>query len=162
MNVIFLDIDGVLNCKETKTRCPRGYYFVDDIFLERLKRIVEATDAKIVFSSDWRLLKGEEDGHQDYDALVEELAKFGMSVEDHTPNMYYRRSKEIQAWLQDHPEVSGFVILDDMYFSEPLSVHQVLTDFYDGGLKEEHVDKAIELMKLPVRPEDRGSSPQEG
>ena len=158
MNVIFLDIDGVLNCTKTKTRCPRGYYFVEDVFLERLKRIVDATDAKLILSSDWRLLKGKEDGQETYDALLAALAKFGMSVEDHTPDMHYRRGKEIQAWLREHPEVSGFVILDDMYFDEPLEAHQVLTDFYDGGLKEEFVDKAIDLMKLPVRPEDRGSS----
>ena len=150
MNVIFLDIDGVLNCWETKTRSPRGYYFVDDIFLERLKRIVDATDAKLILSSDWRLLQGKEDGQKTYDALLAALAKFGMSVEDHTPDMHYQRDEEIHAWLQAHPEVSGFVILDDMKFLGPLSEHQVLTSFFNGGLKEEHVDKAIELMKLPV------------
>ena len=42
MKIIFLDIDGVLNCKETPN--PRKFPFmVDDTLLQRLKLLLEMT-----------------------------------------------------------------------------------------------------------------------
>jgi hypothetical protein len=54
MKVVFLDIDGVLNC--TKTKNPRKFpYVVDPKLLARLNRLLERTAAKVVLSSSWRL-----------------------------------------------------------------------------------------------------------
>lgn len=53
MKVIFLDIDGVLNCVTSKSYCGM-YVGVDADKIRRLARIVEETGAKIVLSSDWR------------------------------------------------------------------------------------------------------------
>ena len=53
MKVIFLDIDGVLNCKKTPN--PRKFpYVVDKRLLVRFKRLLEKTRAKVVLSSTWR------------------------------------------------------------------------------------------------------------
>ena len=53
MKVIFLDIDGVLNCKKTPN--PRKFpYVVDKRLLVRFKRLLEKTGAKVVLSSTWR------------------------------------------------------------------------------------------------------------
>ena len=53
MKVIFLDIDGVLNCKQTPN--PRKFPFiVDPVLLGRLNRLLGLTDAKVVLSSNWR------------------------------------------------------------------------------------------------------------
>src|ERR1700736_3322230 len=53
MKVIFLDIDGVLNC--TKTPNPRKFpYIVDRRLLRRFERLVARTKAKVVLSSTWR------------------------------------------------------------------------------------------------------------
>ena len=52
--VIFLDIDGVLNCGRTPN--PRKFpYVVDTRLLSRLKKLLDRTGAKIVLSSSWRL-----------------------------------------------------------------------------------------------------------
>ena len=40
MKVIFLDIDGVLNCSKSKSSCL-GCTGIDDIKVKRLKRIIE-------------------------------------------------------------------------------------------------------------------------
>jgi hypothetical protein len=54
MKVLFLDIDGVLNC--SKTPNPRKLpYVIDKKLLARLERLVERTGAKVVLSSSWRL-----------------------------------------------------------------------------------------------------------
>ena len=72
MKIIFLDIDGVLNSenhgiemyKQMKAHelDENTYYHTwdlpDEDTLLPLKKIVDATGAKIVLSSSWRLLKG--------------------------------------------------------------------------------------------------------
>jgi Swiss Army Knife RNA repair-like protein len=54
MKVIFLDIDGVPNCKKTPN--PRKFpYVVDKKLLARLRKLLDKTGAKVVLSSTWRL-----------------------------------------------------------------------------------------------------------
>jgi hypothetical protein len=103
MKVIFLDIDGVLNCK--KTTNPRKLpYVVDRKLLGKFTRLVERTDAKVVLSSTWR-----------YDPAGLFSAKhWGIPFMDITPDMPNRaRRDEILAWLKKHPNVTRFVVLDD-------------------------------------------------
>ena len=53
MNVIFLDIDGVLNCEDTPN--PRKFpYIVDARLLSLLKGLLARTGANVVLSSSWR------------------------------------------------------------------------------------------------------------
>jgi hypothetical protein len=53
MKIIFLDIDGVLNCDETPN--PRKFpYIIDKKLLTRLRNLLERTNAKVVLSSSWR------------------------------------------------------------------------------------------------------------
>src|SRR5690242_4234043 len=54
MKVIFLDIDGVLNCRTTKN--PRDFpYFIDRRLVRHFKNLVRRTLAKVVLSSSWRI-----------------------------------------------------------------------------------------------------------
>ena len=67
MNIVFLDIDGVLNSRNKlielyyKTGKPHSgtNYPFDEKCLENLKRLIEETNSKIVITSTWR--KYEED-----------------------------------------------------------------------------------------------------
>ena len=53
VRVIFLDIDGVLNCKKTPN--PRDLpYIIDSRLLRIFLRMVGRTRAKVVLISDWR------------------------------------------------------------------------------------------------------------
>jgi hypothetical protein len=103
MKVIFLDIDGVLNCK--KTRNPRGLpYVVDPKLLRRFKRLIDRTGAKVVLSSTWR-----------YDpAGLFSAKRQGIPFTGVTPDLPKRpRRDEILAWIKDHPRVTRYAIVDD-------------------------------------------------
>ncbi len=103
IRIIFLDIDGVLNCKRTPN--PRKLpYIVDPPLLERFNRLVERTRANVVLSSTWR-----------YDPAGLFSAKhWGIRFVDVIPDMPNQpRRDEIMAWLKAHGEVRRFAVLDD-------------------------------------------------
>jgi HAD domain in Swiss Army Knife RNA repair proteins len=103
MKIIFLDIDGVLNCD--KTRNPRGFpYVVDPKLLARFKRLLKATRAKVVLSSSWRC---------DPVGLLA-ARHWGVPFFDVCPDKPKSpRGKEMLTWLDEHPEVTRFAIIDD-------------------------------------------------
>jgi hypothetical protein len=103
MKVIFLDIDGVLNCDKTPN--PRKFpYIVDKKLLARLEKLVDRTGAKVVLSSTWRC-----------DPVGVFAAKhWGIPFIDVCPDRPRSpRCREITAWLADHPRVTRFVVIDD-------------------------------------------------
>ena len=103
MKVIFLDIDGVLNSKNTPN--PRKLpYIVDRRLLARFKRLLDRTGAKVVLSSTWR-----------YDPAGLFTARhWSIPFIGVTPDMPKRpRRDEVLAWLKKHPKVTRFAVIDD-------------------------------------------------
>ena len=103
MKIIFLDIDGVLNSHETPN--PRGFpYIIDPVLLARLRDVLHRTDAKTVLSSTWRV-----------DPVGLLAAKyFDIPFDDVTPDQPDSpRCGEITSWLNAHPEVTRYAVLDD-------------------------------------------------
>jgi hypothetical protein len=103
MSVIFLDIDGVLNCDKTPN--PRKLpYVVNARLLERLKRLLALTSAKVVLTSTWR-----------YDpAGLFAAHHSGIPFVDVIPDMPDQpRREEILAWLRVHPNVLRYAVIDD-------------------------------------------------
>lgn len=117
-----------------------------DSKVKLLKKIIDATDAKIVLSSDWRL----EEDTPDYKYLINKLRYNGrVKIYDKTPDLrWQRRGLEIESWLKNNPKVESWVVLDDTDFSDfnKIMDHVVLTDGY-YGLQETDVEKAIEILK---------------
>lgn len=151
MRVIFLDIDGVLNEDTTPTRTKSRVIFIDQDKLLRLKRIVEATQAKIVLSSTWRYDRDDARYNGDFLELQETFQKVGLDFYSYTPEdvLGIRRGMEIKAWLGIHPEVDRFIILDDELFDfeeRGLLPWLVKTDFADSGLTEALAQEAIGLL----------------
>jgi hypothetical protein len=150
MKIIFLDFDGVLNSDPYLARyfaSPRldeadDHQMLDPENLGVLDAIVNATGAHIVISSSWRL---ESDAHE----LSAVLRRGGLSaaerVVDVTPDLAGPRFAEIQRWLDAHAEVEAFVILDDEKSMGHLAARHVWTS-PAGGLREEHVERAIGLL----------------
>lgn len=168
MNIIFLDIDGVLNSmpyfeelKKSGDVDNNKFHEISKFHLSMLSIIYHECNAKIVLASTWRdLYDGpSKDAYKMYQYLVDSLAKYDMYIFDKTPVINFDRPLEIHTWLNNHTEIEidNFVILDDDYPEKEykkygLEEHLISTVYFcstisEGGLQQRHVDNAIKIMK---------------
>lgn len=150
--VIFLDIDGVLNCNNTIEDCF-GMTGIEDRLVQKLSTIVNATGAEIVLVSTWRdYWEPQEKEKQDAEGTYLDfmLQKQGLYISDKTdPDWHFKRGQGIFEWLKDK-NVKSFVILDDEphdYKEVNLERYWVQTyDVNDGGITDEDVAKAKQIL----------------
>ena len=153
MNIIFLDIDGVLNYTKWYVNERNNNIEERDLdphCIERVLRICKECDAKIVITSDWRL---------SWYGTILRLSRMGLSEEfilDKTPELIWlkninpkidcSRGAEIQMWLDEHPECSNYVIIDDRTdFTNEQYPHFVHINSM-WGIRDENVDNAISIL----------------
>ena len=149
MKVIFLDFDGVLNSTKYLLNSEAYGVAIDPSRMVLLKQIVDAANAKIVLSTSWRehwekdLAKCGSTG-----ILINRFfSTHGLQIFDKTPELHARREVEIKSWLDRHPEVKNFVVLDDSLLSaDYLNGHFIKTSNYFDGLDETDVQKAIDVL----------------
>ena len=148
MKIIFLDIDGVLNSEESVVKNSHlGNYrdLPSDPMINNLNYILDNTNAKIVVSSTWRRLFGK----TGMDYLLFLRGVNPDSVIDITPEKmsgYDSRGHEITMWLDEHPEVTHFVILDDVDTMGLVKKHLVLVD-PSVGLTGVNAAKAVGMLQ---------------
>lgn len=136
INVIFLDIDGVLNgynfwnllgwniiSKFNSSKLKGWYRELTEPFgvherkVKRLAKIVHKTDAKVVISSSWRSGLQSNNLSDSEKRLLELFKKYNIEIYDYTPILPSgKRENEIMAWLFRNPQVNNFIILDDENF----------------------------------------------
>lgn len=146
INVVFLDVDGVLNNNKTTRRTTGGYTFVGSRPLKNLKRIITETGAKVVLSSDWRYDRDDPRYNRDFLELRDELLRYGIKIYGFTPELpSAHRGAEIDEWLKAHAEVSNFVILDDRTDIEP-NIDRWVQTVMSRGLGVEETRRAIEIL----------------
>lgn len=177
MRVIFLDFDGVLNSEQwmvsrfekvdmNTISSQYPFYEIDPEAVAQLNRVIDATCAKVVVSSTWRLGRTPEQ-------LAEILShhSFKGEIIDVTPHFYVKshhytvpRGCEIEWWLKERKfqrinwsteeqlkciekaEVKNYVILDDdsdMLYGQ--REHFVKTS-WKLGLTAELADRCIEIL----------------
>ena len=149
MKVIFLDFDGVLNSAKYLLNHEGYGVVIDPERMRLLKQIVDTTGARVVLSTSWR-------EHWEKDptkcnntgVLINDIfGNCGLQIWDKTPELHTRREIEIKSWLDKHPEVKNFVVLDDRLLSAPyLNGHAIKTSNYFDGLDELDVQKAIDIL----------------
>ena len=151
MKIIFLDVDGVLNSNDTED-IFRGFIGLDYSGIKLLREIVDATSAEIVLVSSWKSRwykdhKECQDNLANY--LDQRLAEENLKILDKTEGSSFDRGHGIIDWLSEHP-TDSWIVLDDEIFNDyeecGIMPHLVKTNFYDGGLKEKHVEMAINLL----------------
>ena len=156
MKVIFLDIDGVVNCWDTKERAPSKCIGVEQRLIAHIKEIVDATGAKLVLSSTWRkdwafnLHEG-----RDWYYLRDEFAKQGLYFLDYTPSRRdSHRGEEIKEWLESTEcDVESYVIIDDeMYDIWDLHDGHTVQTSFDCGVKAGAVKMAIDILSKEDNP----------
>ena len=149
IKVIFLDFDGVLNSKRYFETHPSFGLAIDSTRLDLLKKIVLATNAKIVLSTSWR------EHWNKKDALCDNVGReinrlFAgkrLTIFDKISGENKSRYEKIVDWLKTHPNVADFVVLDDAPFEKDiLKDHFVLTSNLRDGLDEADVEKAIRIL----------------
>jgi hypothetical protein len=163
MNVLFLDIDGVLNSSnwfrvayETRKASRKKYedaliadysnarweLDLSQELVNNLKRIMYKVESlNIVVSSTWRM-------HYSVDELKDRLSKLLIISPDRivgkTPRLFEHRGQEIQKWLDDHV-VEKFAIVDDDSDMDHLMDHLFKTK-NETGLQRDIADKIIEYF----------------
>lgn len=151
MQVIFLDVDGVLNSdeyidkiKKLNVNTIKRKVSVNKIIL--LKEAVDVTGARVVLTSSWRY-------RRDGTLLKSLLSKYGIHA-DSTPFLDNKRGLEIKKYLSNNPLVDRYVILDDEIFDtydEELIKHLIKISDKNGlgfgeGLLHKDVDRIIERL----------------
>ncbi|HEY4370690.1 MAG TPA: HAD domain-containing protein [Burkholderiales bacterium] len=135
--ILFLDFDGVLHPvggAEPRRRMEKLP------LLETLLREPACADVGVVISSTWRVLYNTAQLRSGFSPDVREhIVDCTPELEEHhTP---FRRHEEIAAWLDAHPQVRGWVALDDDVRGFPPQVysHAVFTQSA-AGLTPRDVD----------------------
>lgn len=160
-NLLILDIDGVLNAdvKESMqepmqlfSSWPRSW--VDRVLVGRVKRLLDATGASVLWCSSWRR-------HLSPEAMESMLrVNFGITapVVGCTPQFDFdgraqkaeARAKEITSFLEKMPymdQPSHLVVLDDNLLPE-YARYQVVPESA-VGVSEKDINDAIRLFKQP-------------
>jgi len=148
----------------------------DDKAVKVLNEILEETGADIVVSSDWRLHANLEELGEYYESqgIIKKPIAVTDQFQDLFPkewnafrfraNLELERSMEINHWLENHPEVTHWVAVDDLDMSieflgdrfaakdgsdkKPGLTNFVLTPRSREGIKQSGVkEKIIEFLK---------------
>ena len=162
-NVIFLDIDGVLNGYGTVHKIGQ-IAGVDYEKIAKLRKIVRYIGgAELVLTSSWKEYWTPElkhDGVRTWKGSSNKrygrylnltLEKFGLEISDKTDEEHWTlRALGILEWLDKNPDVDNYIILDDEDFhwsDYQMENHWIDTDDpvryrpCGEGLKDKHVEE---------------------
>ena len=132
--IIFLDIDGVL----VTSRCllaTAKYPTFDSASCKLVGKICQLAPARIVICSAWR----EQRTRPAFQAILlrNGIPKHRLHEDWATPVLGGSRSREVRGWLEVHPEVSHYAIVDDGIGLDDESSHLVAPNPDWGvGIKE--------------------------
>lgn len=147
--IVFLDFDGPMI--PMRAAYLPGQTAISTIFdpcaVSLLNELIVKSTAKVVISSSW--------GRDGYDVCAELLEKNGISRtvlhEDWvTPRKFSsQRIHEIKWWLDDHPEVTHYVAIDDEDLPIAWVPNAVLCDSYEGFSFRNYLECKIFLGIMP-------------
>lgn len=155
-NIIFLDIDGVMNTENCQYRhklltgSTKNEYW-SPIACRHLTQLCEQFDARIIFSSTWRTDKDEEELRKilaKNDINPDLLIGITPDLEQEALAEKFCRGDEIKCWL-DENSCRNYVIIDDLPPSDFLEIHRrhLVTVKPDTGFaSKKAAEKAGEIL----------------
>jgi hypothetical protein len=152
--VLFLDIDGVLNSEEfykNEFKSGNKTSRFDSASVLIAKKIIEEYSLEIVISSTWRFGA--------IDMLMHELQKNKLIKYLHndwfTPVIHpAHRGTEIKYWLDIHPEVTDYIIIDDDDNILEEQKNNFVKTCIQRGLKTEHYNRVRAIFSKEMIVQD--------
>lgn len=155
MDVLFLDIDGVLNGHDYSPDAESSTIRKECVV--NLSRILTQSDCKVVIISAWRyMILGEAMTIKGFEYMLRThgLAGIkdrivGITRKDYESGQVENsteRADQITEWLGEHKEVSNYVVLDDLDLGHSLFHPFVQTDG-KVGLTAQDVEKVLHIFK---------------
>lgn len=144
MKVLFLDIDGVCNSRKylyelrAKNKRATLWYGIDPKAAKLVQRIVKETKCHVVLSSTWRLYP---DGRAQVKREVVPFIDCTKDLQAGAKRGYVPRGEEIAEWLDRHPHVKQYAIVDDD--SDFLPNQWLFKTSFTDGLTEEITENII-------------------
>lgn len=144
--VLFLDVDGVLNCRTSWERYPRRHFhMLDEEKIELLNEVCRATGCRVTVASTWRrdtkcrrLLRNRGfRGRFSRDWRTDWLRTFA------EPDLV--RGDEIADWLKRNGS-PAYAIVDDDSDMLPEQMPRFVQTSFEDGLTQTHADRLIALL----------------
>lgn len=146
MRVLFLDIDGVCNSRAWAEKGNSLWNGTDPDAVALVRKIIKETKCTVVLSSTWRLypdsraaVKRDVCHYYDVTKDMQAGAKRGI----------VERGLEVQEWLDRHPEVTQYAILDDE--SDFLPNQWLFKTTFAKGITEEIAQSVIDHLTADSR-----------
>jgi len=155
-HILFLDIDGVLNNRDSMSREPFVQHFegqqylgqFDEDCIARLNRLLKEGRFDVVLSSTWRFTKDLPTlwryfAHCGIEANFIGATDRGWRIAEE--DRWSHRGEEIDWWLRERSDTRPFIILDDDSDMNPHMNRLVRTDGL-LGLQDAQVEEALTLI----------------
>lgn len=124
MNIIFLDINGVLI--DTDPPFISNTFLFNSEAMTNLSKLIEITNSKIVISSNWKIGMKKPDNIY-WKSIIQNFRNYGIldSLISVIPTLYkYRnpcnKSEEIYTWLSENFYVTKYIIISSEYLNNSL------------------------------------------
>ena len=145
MKILFLDIDGVMNCQETAGLSCK-YRIFDREPTRLLSEILAKTETEVVISSSWRIGIS----IKEFKEIFHRQGLPGDRIIGYTPRLYHEgrlRGDEIKLWLEQNASPDAvYAILDDSDDMGEL-IHRLVQTNYRIGLTGIVAERIIALLR---------------
>lgn len=156
MNIIFLDVQGVLTSHNYKDEKNRN---LNPKKIKLLKKIIKKTNSQIVLISNWRKYKTKKEINNRYKVLEKNLKKYNIKIYDcvasyakdinkENDKRYTYRSGFVYDYIKKN-NIEKYVIIDDRdqkWNLFNLEKHVVKTK-NKKGLRRKDIRKAIKIIR---------------
>lgn len=148
MNIIFLDVQGVLTSRWYKNKQNRN---INPKKIKLLKTLIDKTNSQIVLISNWRKYYQKEEENNRYKLLEENLKKKNLNIYDRISDYdenYPTRSSKVYKYIKEN-KIDNYVILDDrdQNWKEYNLENNFVQTNNKKGLTRKNIKQAIKIIE---------------